>query len=102
YNNPGLEQGFPLQLLPAKECEPQMFSMYDNDFGFEAQLSGASTSDELLGHQYQHQHQQQHQQQQQQQQYLIKPAYPTGFMSFADVGEGAFSIMDMFTWPSQP
>ncbi|CAO3566566.1 unnamed protein product [Mortierella alpina] len=91
YNNLGLEQGFPLQLLASKECEPQMISMNDDDFGFNARLSGATASDELLGHHHQ----------QQQQQYLIKPAYPTGFMSFTDIGEGAFSTMDMFTWPSQ-
>ncbi|KAF9347389.1 hypothetical protein BGX26_001100 [Mortierella sp. AD094] len=36
----------------------------------------------------------------QQQQYLIKPAYPTSFMSFADVGQGSMSMMDMFSWPS--
>ncbi|KAF9279369.1 hypothetical protein BGZ68_007958 [Mortierella alpina] len=111
YNNPGQQQEFPLQLLTAKECEPYTFSIHDDGFGFDAKLSHPTVSDGLLGH-----HQQQHQQQQlqlqqqqqhplqqrQQQQYLIKPAYPTGFMSFTDVGEGAFSTMDMFTWPSQP
>ncbi|KAF9927528.1 hypothetical protein BGZ67_007443 [Mortierella alpina] len=94
YNNPGHQQEFPLQLLAAKECEPHMFSMQDNDFGFDDRLLRPSALDELQGHQ-------QLQQQQQQQQYLIKPAYPTGFMSFTDIGEGAFSSMDMFTWPSQ-
>ncbi|KAG9323195.1 hypothetical protein KVV02_002984 [Mortierella alpina] len=97
YNNPGDQQEFPLQLLAAKECEPQMFSMQDNDFGFDDRLLRPPALDELQGHQ----HQQQLQQQQHQQQYLIKPAYPTGFMSFTDIGEGAFSSMDMFTWPSQ-
>ncbi|KAF9174259.1 hypothetical protein BGX21_010645 [Mortierella sp. AD011] len=36
----------------------------------------------------------------QQQQYLIKPACPTSFMSFADIGQGSMSMMDMFSWPS--
>ncbi|KAF8955360.1 hypothetical protein BGZ46_002660 [Entomortierella lignicola] len=37
--------------------------------------------------------------QQQHQQYLIKPACPTSFISFADVGQGSMSLMDdLFTW----
>ncbi|KAG0012823.1 hypothetical protein BGZ80_011484 [Entomortierella chlamydospora] len=34
------------------------------------------------------------------QQYLIKPACPASFMSFADVGQGSMSMMDVFSWPS--
>ncbi|KAG0206059.1 hypothetical protein BGX28_002469 [Mortierella sp. GBA30] len=76
--NPNCAQEFPSQSVAAKECEPFMFSMHD----FEA--APAFKQDQF-----------------QQQEYLIKPASPS-FLSFADVGEGAVSMMmDMFNWPSQ-
>ncbi|KAF9556855.1 hypothetical protein EC968_007927 [Mortierella alpina] len=98
YNDPNHQRDLPLQFLGAKECEPHIFSMHDIDLGLDTGLLHPTASDAVLEHQHQYQQQLQ---QQQQQHYLIKPACPTEFMSFTDVGEGAFSTMDMLAWLSR-
>ncbi|KAI7821048.1 hypothetical protein BC939DRAFT_456368 [Gamsiella multidivaricata] len=83
-------EGFAAQLIAAKEADS------DSTMGV---MSLGESSGELA------QWQQQtylggEQKDGQQLQYLIKPACPVRYMSFADVGHESMSMMDVFSWPS--
>ncbi|KAI1315125.1 hypothetical protein EDD11_001272 [Mortierella claussenii] len=98
--NPSALQGFESQLLATKEpslpSTAVAFSMapYDSFDSWQHHQNFQQQQQQQQDHQYYHP------QQQQQHPYLIRPACPTGFMSFSDIRQGTLSMMETFSWLS--